>query len=285
MLSRHHNVTSAFISHELDHKDKKPMFGEPARTQYDVNFRLFDFPVRIHPFFWILAVLLGMNNSTRGLLIWVGVVFVSILVHELGHAFVIRYFGWSPHVVLHGFGGLAIYDPNFSPWQSGRRARRTHASQILISLAGPGAGFALAALVVVLLFLTKHSIPFWFFGYEVQLGTGTSLLEESIRFGEPSVATILVFQLLEVNIYWGILNLMPIYPLDGGQVARELLIAKSHDGVRQSLQLSLATAAVLAALAIFRFDQPYLGLMFGYMAFMNYRQLNGPYRGFGNRPW
>ena len=58
----------------------------------------------------------------------------------------------------------------------------------------------------------------------------------------------LTFDLLQVNIYWGILNLMPIYPLDGGQVARELFIANDHDGARKALQLSLATAVVLAVL-------------------------------------
>ena len=98
------------------------MLGEPQRTEYDWNFQIFGIPCRVHPFFWLLAVMLGIRgNSSQGILIWVSVVFVSILVHELGHAFTIRYFGWSPRVVLHSFGGLAIYDPSFSPWQSGRR--------------------------------------------------------------------------------------------------------------------------------------------------------------------
>lgn len=256
------------------------MFGEPPRTDYDWHFQLFGIPVRVHPFFWLLAAMLGMRgNTSQGILIWIGVVFVSIMIHEFGHALVIRYFGWSPRVVLHSFGGLAIYDPNFSPMQSGRRPRRTGTTQILISLAGPVAGFALAALVVALLYLTQHSVSFPFFGIEVNLGTGRGL---------PSMPLwILVFDLLQVNIYWGILNLLPIYPLDGGQVARELFIANSRDGVRQSLQLSLAAAAVLAFLALFKFQQPYMGLMFGYMAYMNYQQLNGPFGGGfgGGRPW
>jgi len=73
-------------------------------------------------------------------------VFVSILVHELGHAFTMRYFGQDARVVLYMMGGLAI--PESSPWRasSGRRVRGP-LSQILISAAGPGAGFLLAGLV------------------------------------------------------------------------------------------------------------------------------------------
>jgi stage IV sporulation protein FB len=256
------------------------MFGEPPSTQYDWHFQLFGIPVRVHPFFWLLALLLGMRgNTSQGILIWVSVVFVSILIHELGHAVAIRYFGWSPRIVLHSFGGLAIYDPNFAPWQSGQRARRTGSTQILISLAGPAAGFALAALVVVLLYLTQHAVDFPLFGNWITLGSGAGLTSLPMRH--------LVFDLLQVNIYWGILNLMPIYPLDGGQVARELFISNSRDGVRQSLQLSLAAAAVLAVLSFIRFGQPYMALMFGYMAYMNYQQINRPFGGgFGsNRPW
>ena len=32
----------------------------------------------------------------------------------------------------------------------------------------------------------------------------------------------IIGDLLQVNILWGLMNLLPIYPLDGGQIAREL---------------------------------------------------------------
>ena len=31
-----------------------------------------------------------------------------------------------------------------------------------------------------------------------------------------------IWDMLWVNIYWGLVNLLPVYPLDGGQIAREL---------------------------------------------------------------
>ena len=79
------------------------MLAEPNRTPYDLNFRLFGFPVRIHPLFWLGAVLLGGWTFDLGLeyaAIWVAVVFVSILVHELGHAIAFRTFGVDSHIVL-----------------------------------------------------------------------------------------------------------------------------------------------------------------------------------------
>ena len=47
-----------------------------------------------------------------------------------------------------------------------------------------------------------------------------------------------IFQVLFISIFWGLVNLMPIYPLDGGQIARELLMLISpRDGFRLSLML------------------------------------------------
>ena len=112
------------------------MLGQVNETEFDLRFSLFGIPVRVHPGFWIVAMIMrrGAFKHEQGLAligIWVAVVFVSILVHEMGHALAIRYFGWDPHVVLHYFGGYAAYVPTWG--QSPRRS-------IIISFAGPGAG-------------------------------------------------------------------------------------------------------------------------------------------------
>jgi Zn-dependent protease len=81
------------------------------------------------------------------------------------------------------------------------------------------------------------------------------------------------------------LNLLPIYPLDGGQVARELFgVYGGSDGLRQSLWLSLIAAAGLAVLALVRLDDQFLAFFFGYLAYTNYsviRGMFGPGGGFG----
>ena len=84
------------------------LLGEPPESQYDLHFSLLGIPVRVHPYFWLVSVLMGWNQGDAKLaLLWVAAVFVSILVHEMGHALVIRYYGWSPRVTLYSFGGLA----------------------------------------------------------------------------------------------------------------------------------------------------------------------------------
>lgn len=255
------------------------MLGEPPHTEYDWKFNLFGIPVRVHPFFWLVTLLMGFKDaSSADIIIWIGVVFLSIMVHEFGHAFAIQYFGWSPRVVLHGFGGLAIHDSNTSTWSGGgRRSQRTPNTQILISLAGPAAGFALAALVVLLIHVTGHYLgKYPVLGVNIPLGRDTGTL-----ISNPNLVEFIV-QMLFVNIYWGILNLMPIYPLDGGQVARELFLRNTNNGLAMSLQLSIATAVVLVLVAVVRFESFYMAFMFGYLGYLNYQQLSGPY---GGRRW
>ena len=113
------------------------LLTEPPLSQGDLHLRLFGIPVRVHPLFWVVTVIMGLRGGDEKgtppaqLLIWVAIVFVSILVHELGHAFLQRRFGGRPWITLHGFGGLASCDDDDS----------SPRSQILIALAGPVAGF------------------------------------------------------------------------------------------------------------------------------------------------
>ena len=87
------------------------MLREPGPTQGDLHFKLLGMPIRIHPLFWLIAVILGANSGgATEVLIWVAAVLVSILIHELGHALVIRAFGFHPWIVLYGIGGLTIHN-------------------------------------------------------------------------------------------------------------------------------------------------------------------------------
>lgn len=116
------------------------LLSDPGTTRYDLRFSVLGIPVRVHPMFWLVGALLGSGAGPQlGVIaIWIGCLFVSILVHELGHALAARSFGWPPDIVLHGFGGFARYSPGF-----GYTRRRA----IWISFAGPLAGFGLFAIV------------------------------------------------------------------------------------------------------------------------------------------
>ena len=240
------------------------LLGEPERTQADLNFVLFRFPVRIHPFFWLVAVILGYQaiSTPADLLIWVLALFLSILIHELGHAVTMRLYGFHPWITLYGMGGLASYNRGDAYNSRGNGPL----AQILISLAGPGAGFLLSGVIIAVVELTGHDalghLKFLFgMAEHIPDWIGTTML------------TVFVHHVLFVSLLWGLVNLMPVYPLDGGQIAREiLLVANPRDGIRLSLWLSIFTAAALAVIGLLLWQSQglFVGILFGYLAFMSY---------------
>ncbi len=196
-------------------------------TPLDIRFRLGGIPIRIEPWFWLMGLVLGASLTGARLPLWMGVVFLSILVHELGHALSARFFGARSHIRLYSFGGLTIPDRRLTRWRN-----------IAMTLAGPFAGFALAGVVFAV----------------------TPLL--------PADQPLLVWtaqQLLYVNIFWGMMNLLPVPPLDGGHVVQGILGPRR---VELAHWIGLVTAG-LVALAALRFSQVYLALMFGFLAFQN----------------
>lgn len=256
---------------------------EPPPTKADLCFRLFDFPVRVNPLFWLVAVFLivggGADVEPVHALVWVAVMFVSILIHELGHAFLQRHYGGRPRIVLYSFGGLAIAeDSDDAP-----------RSQILISLAGPFAGFLLAAIVFAVVRLTGRQIGFLPPGSGVNLsdlGIDAAVVQPLIVFRayfEPFTADLanqLVADLLQVNILWGLINLLPVYPLDGGRVSRELFtLQHPRQGIVRSLLLSAGCATGMAIFALMR-GSLFTAAMFGYLAYANYQNMQAY-----NRHW
>jgi Zn-dependent protease len=262
------------------------LLAEPARTAYDFEFALFGFPIRVSPFFWVAAAVLGWSiadalgragSPGKGvfLLLWMAAMFASILIHELGHAFAMRYYGIRASIVLYHFGGLAIPD---SYGGFGRISRgRTRENQLVISAAGPAAQLALAVVVILGVELA---------GYR---------LADSIwpldRFLEPTnkpaipgiVPAATAYFLAGPSIYWALLNLLPVYPLDGGQIAREVFVRTgSRNAVQNSLTLSLVTA-IGAALYSYSTGNPFLVMLFISLGISSY-QLLQQYR-FGGGGW
>jgi stage IV sporulation protein FB len=251
--------------------------AEPAPTRFDLHFSMARIPVRIHPFFWLGALLLGANQYVefRDAVVWVSVVLVSILVHEFGHAFAFRYYGWDAHVVLHGIGGLAV--PEGRIRQRGRYGRANETlSQVLIAFAGPAAGFLLAGIVLAAVRLSGQRVGFVWDIVPVRYE----------GFGQEGLDDV-VSNLLIVNIVWGLLNLCPVFPLDGGRIARELLVLQDpHGGERNSFKLSIAVAVGLAILAGMYWGDMFLAFFFGYFAFINYQALQALSGGYGGgRGW
>ena len=242
------------------------LFQDPGHTRFDLRFSIAGVPIRVHPLFWLMAFFFGgASGDPRDILIWIAVVFVSIVIHELGHALAMHFFGQPSRVVLYIGGGLTIPDT----WGNG--SALTANEQILMLLAGPGAGFLFAGLTLggvlaaggsVALGLLYGFIPF----PVTYLPFGGGLLNAIIG------------TILWVNIFWGFINLVPTYPLDGGQVARLLWLKVDRwDGVRKSLWVSLIVGGIMVVVGLLVMHSPYTALLFGLLAFQNYQMLQMRY--------
>ena len=235
------------------------LLSAPPSTPYDLRFTLLGIPVRVHPLFWLVSALFASNFPAKYALLWVAVVFVSVLVHEFGHALTIRAFGSYPLVVLYSFGGLAI--------TTGQR-RTTPGRQLLISLAGPGAGLTLAGLVLLVLRATHHEIilPFT---------SGNGILPNWRPALESVTMNVVVLFFIEINILWSLLNLLPVFPLDGGQACYHILTLLSvPDAMVTTLKISLVTAAGAVVFALTRDPHEFfLAALFAYMGYHDFSLL------------
>ena len=202
------------------------------------SFRLGPFPVTVYPHFFLGAVLLyGEFAFSWRMLVWIGVVFMSILFHELGHALVGRALGGSPEIALQMLGGVTY--PQLL-------RRPSPSRQFLLSVAGPIFGLLLGGLAWL---MTAYLPP---------------------APGSPS--SVAMAFIMETSLIWAIFNLLPILPLDGGQMMQAVL-----EGVRRKPSETLAAwisvvVSLLAALAMFLLYglQPWNLIWFLFFAFQNF---------------
>jgi Zn-dependent protease len=82
------------------------------------------------------------------------------------------------------------------------------------------------------------------------------------------------FNFLWINILWGVVNLLPIYPLDGGQISREVCqIGNPRGGIILSLQISVGVAIGMAIFGLIVWESKYTAVMFGFLAYSSYQAL------------
>jgi Zn-dependent protease len=190
-----------------------PVPGEGRRGL--VSFRLFGFPVTIHASFLVVVLVLSgfdpLDPDVAGVLAWLGVVVVSVIAHELGHAFVAAPVGGRPRIDLYMMAGLTTWQPS----------RASRGRRVAVSVAGPFAG--------------------------VVLGVALLVLYGVLDPADGSLARSALLSAVFVNLGWGLLNLVPMLPLDGGQIVLALMPGRD-DLVRllRASYLSLGVAAVLA---------------------------------------
>jgi Zn-dependent protease len=233
------------------------MLASPQPTAYDLNFALGRTRVSIHVGFWIFTAILGWEWIRVGfdyLLIWIACVFFSILLHEFGHIWAGHRFGCEGNILLYSFGGLAIGASN-----ENRRWQR-----VIVYLAGPGVQLVLYG---VMWWLTDH------------------VVQERIR-DWPKQIRVAWGMMMFINWIWALLNLLPVWPLDGGQVSREFCEWMwPRDGTRISLGVSIAASAFMAINSLLALNnQPhvpyipsggmYTVILFAMLAFESYQLLH-----------
>ena len=208
-----------------------------------MSFRLFGVNVRVQAWFWVTSAILGYSGAERDsmafvrLAVWVAVVFVSVLVHEYGHALAMMRYGIVPSITLHALGGLT--HATSAPTRSMRRR-----DGAFISLAGPGAGFVLGGLVL--------AIPFF------APATVASL---------PPVGLDALRALVWVNIGWGLINLAPVHPFDGGNVLAMIL---GPERTKTAAMVSMIVGGLIT-LAFFWHGDTWGAMIFGFAAIQSYR--------------
>ena len=150
--------------------------------------------------------------AALGVVAWMVIVFISVLIHELGHALAFRAYGFQPSIALVSLGGETR--PNSGGTLLWYRS-------VLVSLAGPLSGFVLGALC---------GVGYFFFPKE-----------------ETGALAFFLYWFFAANLFWTIFNLLPVPPLDGGHVLSTVLIrffGRKGFIAAQGLALLVALAAI-----------------------------------------
>lgn len=192
-------------------------------------------------FIILIVFFVAMNyNAELGVqyaLIWIPVIFLSVLIHELAHAGAIAALGFgSSQVILGGMGGATFNQRRARPWQD-----------MVISVAGPASSFALAFAVNIL--MNRFAV-----------------------MQQDAMLRVLMPLLFIANIFWGLFNLIPVAPLDGGHAVRNffrMFLAEAQAFV-VSIWIAFVVGGAIALYAAVR-GQFFIALFVGWFIYQNYQ--------------
>ena len=231
------------------------------------RFSIFRIPVEVQPFFWVTTALLGgalyadSRQAFFAMILFILAAFVSILIHELGHALTGEKLGGGQAIILlTAFGGLAI----------NQGGRFTRSGRFWMIAAGPGAGFVFLIVILALLagiFGPGNALAF----------AGNGLFSLNTEYPDSKLISFLIEKpfvgyfidhLLWINFWWGIINLLPVAPLDGGQIAALFIRPE-----RRVYLVGMITGAAMGLFGFFWLGSLYTAALFGYLAWQNYKNM------------
>lgn len=255
-----------------------PLMQKNGLSPWCISFTFANVPTVIHPSSWIVLLLLGsMVNGSGGTNLFQVILFavagmLCLLVHEYGHAFVCRALGGGKSVVHIGsMGGMtqSEYPPP------------TRLGHIAMVLAGPGASLLLGLTGGVALGLMMKNIgaglifsllspltPDLLLSEPWMVVHVTAPLQDMLESGQmPPYVFYALLMLFSVCTWWSLFNLLPIFPLDGGQTLR--LITRSN---YLTARVGVTIAALL--LVFFLVNLMFLlALMAAYFVYLNWQYL------------
>ena len=192
--------------------------------------------------YFLLLVMFGYRDPLLGIISAIAIT-LSLLVHEFGHALMARRLRHDPSIMLHGLGGLTA-----------RSRRGRDVDEAAIVAMGPAAGLALGLVVFGLLLVVA---PF---------------------AGTAPLVVAFVHSLLYYCIVWNLLNLLPLWPLDGGQLMR-LGLGRWLSSQRASQISHGASLLVIAFLGMYLFRSGGMSIFNGMILLMlgmqNFQALQG----------
>jgi Zn-dependent protease len=208
--------------------------GSIGKTSIDVDFS----------FFILLGLFVVLNyDESRGIenaLIWIPILFLSVLIHELAHAAMIALLGYgASHIVLGGMGGHTANEQmrRARPWQG-----------FLISIAGPASSF------ILMFFAT--------------LAWSKSALVHTDKMLQVFVP---LFAL--ANAWWGIFNLIPVPPLDGGHATRDFfrMFLDERKAFMIAIWIAIVVGAAVTIYGLFQ-RQFFLTIYIGWFSYLAWQQ-------------
>lgn len=233
-----------------------------------IHLTILGVPVRILPWHWLTMAFLGGGFSLRStdmlplLLLFMIAGFISILCHEMAHALVGRHYGGgSAQVTLSWFGGYTEYYNN---------RHRTRFGRLAAIAAGCAANMLIVLLCLIFLFIhlrmdiphfLQSGITFIFYGQY----SGFYMAQNNLADSSLILPYGFLGSLMWTSFWWGLLNLMPIYPLDGGKILDHF--AKSH---KTTYMTGLILGAALGLLG-FMYNQIFIGAFMIFFAYENFK--------------
>ena len=188
---------------------------------------LFGVPVRFHFTFWLVVIWMIVlvssgKQSVAGAAAFIAGLFLSILLHEAGHAWMARRYGiGTQEIVMLPIGGLA------------RLERQPRAGEeFWVAFAGPLVNFLLGLALLGAAYLGGGRL--------------------SVGDWREAADTNIVSRLALANLVLALFNLLPAFPMDGGRVLRSLLAERRsyEDATRITARIGTLIAALLALLGL-----------------------------------